>query len=86
MCDGIQISPEVLVNTPPNDTAHASLDDSAHASVDDTVEVATPSDNTNKPVVTPQPVGDATENGNTAEACRYPQRTHYAPDKYIEKY
>ena len=41
--DGIQISTEVLVNTPPNNTAHTSLDDSAHASVGDTVEVATPS-------------------------------------------
>ena len=61
--DGIQGSTEALVNTPPNDTAHTSLDDS----VGDTVEVATPSDNTNEPVVTSQLVGDATENGNTAE-------------------
>jgi len=35
--DGIQIFTEVLVNTPPNDTAHTSLDDTEHASVDDTV-------------------------------------------------
>ena len=83
---GIQISTEVLVNTPPNNTVHTSLDDTAHASLDDTVEVATPSDNTNESVVAFQPVSDATDNGNPGEACRYPQRTHRAPDKYIEKY
>jgi len=73
--DSIQTSTEALVNIPPKNTArtslddatHTSLEDAAHASLDDTVD---PSDNTNEPVVASQPVSDATENENPAEAHR----------------
>ena len=81
--------PDDTAHTTPADTAHTPPANTAHTPPDDTVVAAIPSDSPGEPVVVSQPASNATEDLNpldTTETRRYPQRTHRAPDKYIEHY